>query len=210
MLTLSPDEEFRLKNAGPQFQKELDTGQGAMQQSALLGNMLASSAGFVPGKGANAVQAFKSAMQYWTPGIAKSFLGIDPAVIANQEDFTKIAAQIENAQGAQSDQRLAVVQAATPHAELTPAGVDKIIRQLQGNADYQQYRAKVAANYPKQYDYQGFQKDVQQLDPRVFQLTRMTDPQRKEYWGQLDSTTKTELGNAIRYKAEMDKKLAGG
>jgi len=207
--TLSPDERFRLDKAGPNFQAEMDKSDTAVQQSALLGNMLADSASFVPGKDATSVQAFQSRLQYWAPGLAKAF-GIEPSSLANKESFDKIAAQIANAQGAQSDKRLEVIEAATPHSEMTPAGIDKIIRQLQGNADYLQYRAKLAANYPRQYDYQGFQKDVQQLDPRVFQLARMTKPQRDEYRSQLDPETDKEIGRAILYKTQLDKQMGGG
>jgi hypothetical protein len=207
-LTISPDEKFRLDQAGGQFQKEGDAGAAAVQQSALLGNMLADLAGFTPGKGADWLQQLQSRAQYWAPGLAKS-LNIEPGALSAKEGFDKFAAQIANAQGAQSDKRLAVVEAGTPHSEMTPAGVDKIMRQLQGNSDYMQYRAKAAANYPKQYDYRRFQIEMQDLDPRVFQMARMTDPQRKEYWTQLDSAAKTEVGNAIRKKVEFDKRLTG-
>lgn len=207
-LTLSPAEEYNLKNSPPQFQKELDEGVKAVSQSAMLGNMLADAANFVPGSDADTVQRFTSRFQYWAPNLARAF-GIDPGTPAAKEGFDKIAAQIENAQGAQSDKRMEVVQAATPHSSMTAEGVDQIIRQLQGNSDYLQYRAKMAASYPKQYDYRGFQQDVQQLDPRVFQLTRMTDQQRIRYWASLDSSAQKELGAAIRWKAAKDKELAG-
>ena len=207
--TLSPDERFRLDHAGEDFRKEMDKSDTAVQQNALLGNMLADTASFAPGKDASAVQAFKSRLQYWAPGIAKAF-DIDPGELANKESFDKIAAQIANAQGAQSDKRLEVIEAATPHSEMTPAGIDKIIRQLQGNADYLQYRAKFAANYPRQYDYQGYQKDLQRLDPRVFQLDRMTGPQRTEYLSQLDDVTKNQIRDALLYRQQLDKQMAGG
>jgi len=78
--------------------------------------------------------------------------------------------------------RLAVNIDANPHAELTPAGADLILRQLQGNADYIQGRAKLAAMHPDTADRRGFEATVgSKLDPRAFQFARMTGPQKTEY-----------------------------
>ena len=93
--------------------------------------------------------------------------------------------------------------AANPHEELSPAGVDLILRQLQGNADYIRARATLAAKYPDKAKYPAFQESVKELDPRVFQLARMTQPQRDTYWKSLDDTTQKQLGAAIKKVKEL-------
>jgi hypothetical protein len=128
--------------------------------------------------------------------------------LASQDSFDKFAAQLANAQGAGSDNRLAVIQAATPHASLTPGGVDLVIRQLQGNTDYLEARSKLAAAYPDKQDYRSFQAKIQSdLDPRAFQYNRMTSDQRTTYWKNLDQAGRDALKKAYKF-AEDNKFLS--
>ncbi|HXT81384.1 MAG TPA: hypothetical protein VN702_17600 [Acetobacteraceae bacterium] len=182
------------------FQQIADQGVQARGQNAILGTMLADASQFAPGPGQDKVKAFKSAMVSWAPGIAKAF-GVDPASVAANESFDKVAAQIQNAQGAGSDARLAVIQHANPSSSLTPAGIDLIVRGLQGNADYLQARAKLAASYPDQTNRAGFESSIgTNLDPRAFQLFRMTPDQRATYFNSVGSEAdKTALKQAYIY-----------
>jgi hypothetical protein len=98
---------------------------------------------------------------------------------------------------------------ANPHEELSPAGVDMILRQLQGNADYIRARASLAAKYPDKQNYPAFQQSIKDLDPRVFQLTRMTGDQRTTYWKSLDDQTQKQLDAAGKKAKDMGV-LGGG
>jgi hypothetical protein len=111
--------------------------------------------------------------------------------------------------GAGSDARFNVVSAANPHEELSPAGVDLILRQLQGNTDYIRARASLAAKYSDKANYPAFQESIKELDPRVFQLSRMTEDQRTTYWKNLKDTDQKQLGAAIKKAKDMGV-LGGG
>lgn len=163
------------------FQSIAEEGVAAKTQDATLANMLADTSRFATGPGQDRIKAFQAGLQRFAPSIASAF-GVKPEQIAANESFDKLAAQIANAQGAGSDARLAVNQAGNPSSHLTPAGVDMILRQLRGNADYKTARANLAAAYPDKADREGFEAKVGgNLDPRVFQYARMTPEQRGTY-----------------------------
>lgn len=168
------------KMAPAQFQTEANTGQAQQQQLATLSNMQSDIGRFTTGTGAERTLDFKRAIQSWAPPIAGA-LGIKPDQVASQESFDKLVNQIVTAQNPGSDQRMNVQMGATPHATQSPEGVDFIIRQLQGNSDYLQARAKLAQAYPNRSDYQGFQKSIADLDPRYFQYQRL-NPEQKAAW----------------------------
>lgn len=154
-------------------------GAAARQQSATLGNMLGDVNQFTSGPLSDRILKIGQLAQRF--GLTGSTDGTTA-----RESFNKLAAQLASQQGAGSDARLAVAEDANPHADLSPGGVDLMLRQLQGNADYLQARATVAANYPDKSDRNGFEAKVgQQLDPRAFQFSRMTVPQRQQYAGSL-------------------------
>jgi hypothetical protein len=138
----------------------------------------------------------------WAPALAKA-LNIKPEEVAAQESFDKVAAQVVQAQNPGSDGRMNLNMAATPHSAQSPEGVDFIIRTLQGNADYIRARASLAAKHRDKSDDPAFQESVKDLDPRVFQLARMTQPQRDSYWKSLDDTVQKQLGAAINKAKEM-------
>lgn len=175
------NQQARGASANASFQAVTDQGVQARSQDAILANMQADAEQFSPGAGADKIKMFQNAVTRIAPGLGAAF-GVKPEALAAHESFDKLAAQIATAQGAGSDARLAVNQAGNPHSSLSPAGVDTILRQLRGNADYLKVRAKLAAAHPDQSDYRGFETGIgAKLDPRVFQYERLTGPQRSAY-----------------------------
>ena len=126
---------------------------------------------------------YKPGAKVGRPDGGAAAFDVDPASVAANESFDKFANQLADAQGAGSDARLAVNQGANPSSHLSPAGVDLIIRQLRGNADYLQAQGRLAANYPDQTNVRKFQTDLgDNLDPRVFQYARMTPEQKMAFY----------------------------
>ena len=184
------------------FQDEAAVDTQAQNQQAVLGNMLADTSQFTTGPLAGIVGKVRN--------LAGNLgLNINAEAQSSKESFNKLAAGLANAQGAGSDARMNVNISANPHEELSPAGVDLILRQLQGNSDYIRARSALAAKYPNKADYPGFQASIKDLDPRVFQLTRMTGDQRTTYWKSLDDQTQKQLGAAIKKAKDMGV-LGGG
>lgn len=181
------------------FQDISAQGVQARSQNALLGNMLGDAAQFTTGQ--TGVNNFKTTLQRQAPALAQVF-GLDPAKVAANESFDKLAAQIADAQGAGSDARLAVNQHANPSSAISPAGVDQIVRQLQGNGDYQQARAQMAASFPDQTNRAAFEAQVgSNLDPRAFQFARMTPQQKVTYAKSLSPQDRSALQKSYNFAA---------
>ena len=162
----------------------------AQAQNATLSNMLNDANQFVTGPGQDKIKQFQSVMQKYAPGVAAS-LGIKSEAVAANVSFDKLAAQIADAQGAGSDARLAVNQAANPSSHLDANGVQLVIRQLQGNNDYLMARRQLAAQYPNKADVQGFEANIgSKLDPRAFQYNRLTPEQKATYYKNLPANEK--------------------
>lgn len=179
------------------FQDIQDQSVQARSQGATLGNMLGDTTQFTSGQ--TGVNNFKATMQRQAPAIASIF-GLDPNKVAANESFDKLANQIAGAQGAGSDARLAVTQHANPNSAMSAAGVDQVLRQLQGNADYTQARAKLAALHPDKSDRAGFESGAgAMLDPRAFQFDRMTPPQRASYAASLSPQDRAQVQAAYNY-----------
>lgn len=177
-------------NSANAFQRVTDQGTAARGQGAVLDNMLADTSQFTTGPGADLIQRLR---QVGT----RLGIPVDPNATSASESFNKLASQLADAQGAGSDARLAVNQAANPHNSLSPGGVDLILRQLRGNADYLQAQQHLAAGWGNPADYKGFQDKVgSNLDPRVFQYARMAPEQKATYFGSLKdkSTFKKAYG----------------
>lgn len=162
-------------NSANAFNEITNQGVAARSQGAVLDNMLADTSQFTAGPGADAIQKLREVG-------GRLGLPVDTTATSASESFNKLASQLANAQGAGSDARLAVNQSANPHSSLSPGGVDLILRQLRGNADYLQARQTLAAGYPDKSDQAGFEAKVgANLDPRVFQYSRMTPQQKATY-----------------------------
>lgn len=192
---LGPAQTTALTQQGGESQKAFqgiaDEGVQAQQQNATLGNMLADAKGFASGQ--TDLNAVKATMQKYAPIVAKQF-GVSADSVAANESFDKLANQIATAQGADSDARLSVRQGANPSSHLSPQGVDLILRQLQGNADYKAARAKLASAYPDQADRAGFESKIgSTIDPRAFQFDRMTPDQRITYAKSLSPTDQKKV-----------------
>lgn len=180
----------------PQFQAEATADTQAQNQQAILGNMLSDTSQFTTGPLAGIVGKVRN--------LAGNFgLPINTEGQSAKESFNKLAAGLANAQGSGSDARMSVNISANPHEELSPAGVDLILRQLQGNADYIRARASLAAKYPDKSDYPGFQQSIKGLDPRVFQMARMTADQRANYWKSLDSEARKQIDAAGKAASQL-------
>ena len=141
--------------------------------------MLGDTAQFTTGPGADAIQRLRQVGQ-------RLGIPVDKDATSASESFNKLAAQIASQQGAGSDARLAVAATANPHADLSPSGVDLILRQLRGNEDYLGARAKLAAAWPDKADRTTFEDQKgSMLDPRTFQYDRMTPAQKATFFKSL-------------------------
>ena len=183
------------------FSQIADQGVAAQSQDAILGNMETEIAQFATGTGQDRIKNFQKATLRFAPGVARAF-GIDEKSVAANESFDKLAAQIADAQGAGSDARLAVTQSANPGSTLTPEGARLILSQLRGNADYNKARATLAANWPDKADQAGFEQQAKNLDPRVFQMLRMTGEQQRTFLKNLNDADNAAVKQAWRWAKE--------
>lgn len=189
------------------FQDYAKAGNQAQGQGATLGNMLADANQFTTGP--QGVNNFKAWLVRNGAALGTTF-GIDPNKVSANESFDKLANQIADAQGAGSDARLAVIQHSNPGSHLSPGGVDSIIRQLQGNADYMQARSKVAAHWPDQTDRATFDDYMRdKLDPRAFQFSRMTPQQKIDYAKNLSDTDRKKLQSSYNWAVKNGALNAG-
>ena len=179
------------------FQAITDQAVASRPRSAILGNMLGDTTQFTSGPLASRIETVRA--------VANRFgIPVNTEGLSAQESFNKLAAQLANAQGANSDARLNVNVAANPHQELSPAGVDLMVRQLQGNEDYLQVRAKLAASYPDQTDIKKFENEVgAKVDPRAFQFARMTPAQRQAYDKGLSATDRAAVKSSYNWLANQ-------
>lgn len=192
--------------SGGAFADIADQNVQARAQTAILGNMLGDTAAFTPGP--EKINDFKATLQRYAPSIAHAF-GVSPESVSANESFDKLASQIASAVGDRSDASLAIAKKANPGSHLSAAGADLVIRSLQGFADYNQARAKLAAAYPNQQDRAGFEASVgASLDPRAFQFARMTGPQKTQYAATLSPADRTQVQNA--YNSAVGQGLIGG
>jgi hypothetical protein len=167
------------------FQDIVAQGVKARSQDALLATMLSEAQGFRPGPGADAVSQIKRTVLGLGAQVGTNF-GIDEKKLAQQESVVKIGNQLADAQGAGSDARLKVSEGSNPSIHNTPAGLDLIIRQLRGNADYQLVRQQLAADYPHKDKIEDFEAKIgANLDPRVWQYERLKPEQRTDYFNGL-------------------------
>lgn len=185
-----------------QFGEIAQQGTQAVSQDAILANMQAEADQFSTGAGQDRIKKFAQFSTRFAPGLARAF-GVDEKTLAANESFDKLAAQIADAQGAKSDARLSVTQAANPSSSLSPDGVRLILNQLRGNADYLKARAALAAKWPDKADHQGFEQVAKGLDPRVFQLARMTAAQRTAYAAKLNDADKQAIAKAGAWAREQ-------
>jgi len=169
--------------AANNFNDIAQTGVAARGRDAMMATMQTDLDKFIPGPGADAVKNVKAALSTVAQRLNMPDLGIiDKDKMGAQEAFNKFVAQLQNAQGAGSDARLAVVQAGTPSVHLTKSGLTQIFAQLRGNEQYNIARAQLAAQYPDKSDSQGFEASVaKNLDPRAFQFAQVDPSQRKAF-----------------------------
>jgi len=183
------------------FGRIAEQGVAAQSQDAILGNMETEIAQFATGTGQDRIKNFQKATLRFAPGVARAF-GIDEKSVAANESFDKLAAQIADAQGAGSDARLAVTQSANPGSTLTPEGARLILSQLRGNADYNKARATLAANWPDKADQAGFEQQAKNLDPRAFQMLRMTGEQQRTFLENLNKADNAAVKKAWAWAKE--------
>ena len=170
--------------SGSRFQADIDQGNEQNTTQATLSNMQSDINRFTTGSGAQRTLDWKRAAEYWAPGLAR-MAGVKSDAVAAQESFQKAVAMIVSQQSRGTDKGQELQMHATPNDYLSPEGADTIIRQLQGNADYLQARAKLAQAWPNRTDYGGFQTSVKDLDPRYFQYNHLTPEQKTAYFNGL-------------------------
>lgn len=179
---LSPARSAALQTEGTQsagaFQQIAEAGTAAQTRGATLDNMLSDTRAFSTGPLADRIAKLRE--------IGGRFgIPVDKDATSAAESFNKLAANLASQQGAGSDARLAVGQAGNPHSDLSPDGVDLMLRQLRGNEDYLIARARLAAGHDPS-DRRGFESKVgAALDPRTFQYDRMSGPQKANYFKNL-------------------------
>jgi hypothetical protein len=130
-------------------------------------------------------------------------VNVDTTGLSAAEGFNKLASQLQIAaqRGGGSDAQLGAAGQANPHIDLSPAGMDKMLRQLRGNEDYVQARAELGAKYTDQGDKPGFESGIaSKLSQRVFQYDRMTDAQKREFMNTLGPNNDPKA----RQKAQLD------
>ena len=152
----------------------------AQGRGAVLDNMLSDTKQFTSGPGTDQILRLRQVA-------GRLGLPANTDATTAAESFNKLAAQLANQQGGGTDARLNVAQAGNPHGDLSPDGLDQMLRQLRGNEDYIGARAKLAAGHPNPADRTGFEANVgAQLDPRTFQYDRLTPAQKATYFKNLD------------------------
>lgn len=175
------------------FQEIAEQGVQARGQDAILGNMETEAAQFTQGTGQERIKNFQAAALRFAAPLAAA-IGVTPEAVAANQSFDKLAAQIADAQGAKSDARLQVTQAANPSSSLTPEGIKLILKQLRGNTDYLDARAKLAAQWPDKADREGFEAQIgKNLNPRAFQFQRMDRAQAEAFMKSMSPTDQRAL-----------------
>lgn len=184
--SLSPSqttEQTALATQGTQAFKEInDQSVAARSRGAVLDNMLADTSQFTSGPGTDVIARVRALAN-------RLNINVNTEGLSAVESFKKLTAALNADQG--SDARLAVKEASNPHGDMSPGGLDLMLRQLRGNEDYAQARGKLAAAHPDKTNIAGFEdKTGSQLDPRTFQYDRMTGPQKKTYFNSLPDKAK--------------------
>lgn len=198
------DQELADKS-GARFQADIDQGTEQNTTLATLSSMQSDINRFTTGSGAQRTLDWKRAATYWAPGLAR-MAGIKSDEVAAQENFQKAVAMIVGQQSRGTDKGQELQMHATPGDYLSPEGADSIIRQLQGNADYIQARAKLAQSWPNRTDYGGFSAKLTDLDPRYFQYERLTPEQKTAYFNGLPEKER----NGFKTAYGKTKALIGG
>ena len=181
------------------FQAISDQAVASRPRSAILGNMLGDTTQFTTGPLTSQIATLRSLGN-------RIGLPVSTEGLSARESFAKFGAQLSTAQGGGSgpgsDARLNVSLAANPHEELSPAGVDLMLRQLQGNGKGLLAGAgeAAAAAYGDQTDIKKFESDVgAKVDPRAFQFARMTPAQRQTYDKGLSATDRAAVRSSYNW-----------
>ena len=160
------------------FQDISDMATQARMRRAIYQNMLADTSLFTTGAFADKIKTIQAIITRIAGPDGAQRLGIDPARLAANESFNKLAAQLSIAGNPGSDQRMMVNSAANPNEHTTSAPY--ILRQLIGNEDYNIAHDALARKHPDQGDIRGFQTNTGvKLDPQVFQYNNM-EPNKRE------------------------------
>lgn len=171
-------------------------------------NMAHDLAGFTPGPGSDWTKVAKSFANRFTPETLKG-LGIqfDPNEIASQESFNKIANQIAQAQGAQSDMHLRIAGGANPNSEMSKMTIQEVLGRLQGNQDailaknaaWQDYKDQNGAE-----SYGRFSADFNKnFDPRIFQANYLSAADRQKMITGMKPAERKEFMSKLRYAVQQ-------
>jgi hypothetical protein len=181
---------------GVALQKAADT---VPQQKALLGNLDAALDQFTAGPGAD----WKKVATAFANTVLPNGMQIHPEAIASQEEFNKQALQLAQQQfqtlgGTGTDAKLDSTMHTSPNEALSSLGNKGIIQLLKGNADaiavknqeWQQWLSQ--GHGPETYGAFSTQFN-KTYDPRVFQSTYMSVPQRQDMLKGMTGAEKTQF-----------------
>jgi hypothetical protein len=163
------------------------------QRKGMLGNLEEDLQHFTSGPGADWTKVAKSWVNRNVP-LPKDWQ-FDPKSIASQEQFTKQATQLVQAQfqsigGTGTDAKFNSAYETSPNDTLSQLGNQGIIRLLKGNEDAIQAKNKAWLGWKKNNGpdtYDEFSQDFNtRFDPRVFQFKYIPKSEREAYISRMD------------------------
>jgi hypothetical protein len=172
----------------------------SMTRKGMLGNLEDDMNKFVSGPGADWTKLAKSWVNRNVP-VPKSWQDsgaiLDPKSIASQEQFTKQATMLANAQfqslgGTGTDNQFNSTFSTSPNEALSQLGNKGIIRLFKGNEDAiqaqnREWRTWLAQGHPAD-SFPDFQAQFQShFDPRAFQFKYVPPADRQEYINNMDT-----------------------
>src|SRR6185312_10128203 len=155
----------------------------ARDTKALLGNLKADLGGFSAGPGAGE-------WKHILAGLQRLGVSIDPNMVANQENFNKVATMLAQRQFAQlggtgTDRQLGSAIESNPNQALSNLGNERIVAMLKGNSDAIMLKNQVwqrwLQNGHSPASYNQFATEFNKAyDPRAFQMQYLSPAERKQ------------------------------
>lgn len=169
-----------VEDAGKKAGSAILAGQAESGQIlANLRRMEQTSDNFTAGPGANEWYNAVSALNTFLPADAQ----IDPSKVADKQEFDKLMAQLSiriQANMGSTDSQLSAAVAASPHAELSNAGIKKILHMMMGDSHAGVIMAKAYKDAGTPVDANGWLANewLPNFDPRIYQLQFMDAGER--------------------------------
>lgn len=170
----------------------------ARDTKALLGNLTADLKSFSAGPGAGEWKHILS-------GLQRLGISVNPNMVANQENFNKVATMLAQRQFAQlggtgTDRQLGSAIESNPNQALSNLGNQRIVAMLKGNADAillkNQVWQKWLQNGHSPATYNQFQTEFNKAyDPRVFQFQYLSGAERKQLVSGMSAAEEAQFRN---------------